>query len=53
MKNYEDKFGYLPGSEESLEYGPRDYKEYVMDIKKAIELNIDLASLYPNDDNDF
>lgn len=51
--DYEEKFGYQPGNEESLEYSSKEYKEYVRDIKKAIDLNINIADLYPNDDDDF
>ena len=52
-KEYEEKFGYSPHGEESLEYGDSDYKTYVSDIKKAINQNIHIAELYPDDEDDF
>ena len=50
---YENHFGYSPDGEESLEYGEADYKDYVSDIKKSIKLNVHIADLYPDNDDEF
>lgn len=47
---YEKKFGYDPGGYEELDYGQRHYKDYVRDIKVAIQIGNELPELYPEEE---
>lgn len=42
-KKYHDKFGCFPWGDMELEYGENEYEQYVKDIRKALELNRELA----------
>ncbi len=42
---YYEKFNVEPDFYEELEYGQSDYKEYVKDIKKALNENKELPDL--------
>lgn len=52
-KKYEEKWGREPGGYEELEYGSSEYRNYVRDIKKALELGVELPDIYPEDDDEF
>ncbi|MDE6789172.1 MAG: hypothetical protein K2J47_07635 [Ruminococcus sp.] len=47
---YEKARGHSPDGCEDAEYGEDEYDEYVEDIKKALELGVELPDLYPHDD---
>ena len=47
---YEKVWGHDPSGYEDAEYGEDEYNEYVDDIKKALELGVELPDLYPHDD---
>lgn len=51
-KKYEEKWGCTPDFYENAEYGTgiNEYRDYVRDIKKSLELGIELPELYPHDD---
>lgn len=44
---YEKKFGYPPDGYECFDYGQRHYKDYVRDIKVAIQTGKEIPELYP------
>ncbi|MDE5771358.1 MAG: hypothetical protein K2I06_06980 [Ruminococcus sp.] len=39
-----------PDFYEDAEYGEDEYDEYVEDIKKALEMGVELPNIYPHDD---
>lgn len=39
-----------PDFYENAEYGEDEYDEYVKDIKKALEMGVELPDIYPHDD---
>lgn len=49
-EQYNEKWGVFPNFYEETEYGKNSYNEYVADIKKALELGVELPDLYPHDD---
>lgn len=49
-KKYEEKWGHDPSGYENVEYGNNSYIAYVRDIKKALELGVELPNIYPDDD---
>lgn len=44
-EKYKKKFGYNPDGEIEIEYGQSDYREYVRDIQKALEMGRHLADI--------
>lgn len=44
---YEKKIGYPPDGYEGFDYGQRHYKDYVRDIKVAIQTGKEIPELYP------
>lgn len=50
---YEKKFDCEPDFYEETEYGEDEYDKYVENIKKALELGIELPCIYPEDDDEF
>lgn len=50
---YHSIWGNDPDCYENAEYGENEYKQYVADIKKAIELKVELPALYPYDEDEF
>lgn len=51
-KKYEKRWGHDPSGYEDAEYGTgiMEYRDYVRDIKKALELDVELPNIYPHDD---
>ncbi len=51
-EQYAEKWGHDPSGYEDAEYGDTadEYDAYVADIKKALELGVELPDLYPHDD---
>ena len=47
---YSEKWGNDPDFYEDAEYAADEYDDYVADIKKALELGVELPELYPHDD---
>ncbi|MDE6538640.1 MAG: hypothetical protein K2K66_00470 [Ruminococcus sp.] len=47
---YENIWGHDPSGYENAEYGEDEYDEYVEDIKKALEMGVELPNIYPHDD---
>ena len=47
---YEKIWRHDPSGYEDAEYDEDEYDEYVADIKKALELGVELPDLYPHDD---
>ena len=47
---YTEKWGHEPDGYEDAEYAADEYDDYVADIKKALELGVELPELYPHDD---
>lgn len=50
-EEYSKKWNGDPGTYEDAEYGADEYEEYVADIKKALELGVELPELYPKHDD--
>ena len=46
-REYEKKFGHDPEGYEGFDYGHRHYKDYVRDIKVAIQTGREVPELYP------
>lgn len=49
-KEYSEKWNGDPGTYDDLDYGADEYDDYVADIKKALELGIELPDLFPDGD---
>lgn len=47
---YEKKFGHDPGGYEELDYGQKHYRQYIRDIKVAIQTGVELPGLYPEEE---
>jgi len=47
---YSDIWECTPDFYENAEYGEDEYDEYVEDIKKALEMGVELPNIYPHDD---
>lgn len=52
-EKYEKRWGHDPSGYENAEYGDEDYRDYVRDIKKALELDVELPNIYPEEDDEF
>jgi len=52
-EKYEKLWGHDPSGYENAEYGEEDYRDYVEDIKKALEMGVELPCIYPEDDDEF
>lgn len=52
-REYEEKWGRDPGGYEELEYGNNEYRDYARDIKKALELGVELPDIYPEEEDEF
>ena len=49
---YEKVWGHDPSGCLDVEYDEDEYDEYVEDIKKALEMGVELPSIYPYDENE-
>ncbi|MDE6835160.1 MAG: hypothetical protein K2J39_13080 [Ruminococcus sp.] len=47
---YEKVWGHDPSGCLDAEYAGNEYAEYVKDIKKALEMGVELPDIYPHDD---
>lgn len=54
-REYEEKWGCTPDFYENAEYGAgiNEYRDYVRDIKKALELGVELPNIYPEENDEF
>ena len=52
-EEYNKKIGGYPDEYENAEYSDETYNEYVADIKKALELGVELPCIYPDYDEEF
>lgn len=50
-KEYEKVWGHEPDGYENAEYDEDEYDDYVADIKKALEMGVELPNVYPHDDD--
>lgn len=53
LSDYKDRFGYDASGELGVEYGDSTYNLYLSDLKRSIETGVDIASLYPDDEDEW
>ncbi len=49
-EKYKEKWNCTPDGYEELDYNKDEYEIYITDIKKALELEVEMPDLYPCDD---
>lgn len=50
---YEKRWGNTPDFYENAEYAAEEYDDYVADIKRALELDVEMPDLYPHDEDEY
>lgn len=50
---YEKKFGILPDGYDEIDYAQKHYKQFVKDIKIAIQTGKEIPDLYPIGEDDW
>ena len=50
-EEYIKMFGGDPSGYENANYGDINYNQYVTDIKRSLELGVELPELYPDEDD--
>ncbi len=50
---YKKRWGDYPDTYENAEYAAEEYDDYVADIKRTLELDVEMPALYPHDEDEY